>query len=279
MIDLPVIANTVTLWVTQFGFRILGAIVIWAVGVKLGGMLVRLLARTMDRSVVDQTTMTYMVNTLLVAIKIVLAIVILGFLGVETTSFAALLAAAGIAIGAAWSGLLANFAAGAFLVVFRPFKVGDAIEGGGVVGTVKEIGLFVTTVDAGDNVRTYVGNSKLFSDNIKNFSANPHRRAELNVPLPEGVDLPASMNLVMDRVARIPHVLESPAPAVAVTGPIGPGPWLTVSASAYTPHFGEMKSDLHHAVWEAVRDTRSLAPAQREAERDGAEAPPPAPSA
>jgi small conductance mechanosensitive channel len=278
MIDLPVLANTVMLWITQFGLRLVGAIVIWVAGVKLAGMLVRLLARTMNRSAIDQTTMTYFANTLLVIIKIVLAIVILGFLGVETTSFAALLAAAGIAIGAAWSGLLSNFAAGAFLVIFRPFKVGDTIEAAGVVGTVKEIGLFVTTVDTADNVRTYVGNSKLFSDNLKNFSTNPYRRAELKLPLPEEVDLTAAMNLVMERVARIPHVLANPAPAVAVTGPVGSGPWLAVSASAATPDFDQMQADLHRAVWEAVRDTRSPDPAQREAALDGAKASP-APSA
>jgi small conductance mechanosensitive channel len=97
-----------------------GALLIWVVGVRLAEILVRFIARTLDRSTIDQTAMTYVANTVIVAIKIVIAIVILGFLGVETTSFAALLAAAGIAIGAAWSGLLANFAAGAFLVIFDP---------------------------------------------------------------------------------------------------------------------------------------------------------------
>ena len=91
---------------------------------------------------------------------------ILGVFGVETTTFAALIAAAGVAIGLAWSGLLANFAAGAFLVILRPFKVGDFISAGGIMGTVKEIGLFVTTIDTLDNVKTFVGNNKLFSDNI-----------------------------------------------------------------------------------------------------------------
>jgi small conductance mechanosensitive channel len=93
--------------------------------------------------------------------------------GIETTSFAALLAAAGIAIGAAWSGLLANFAAGAFLIILRPFKVGDFISGAGITGTVKEIGLFATTIDQPDNVRTTIGNNKLFSDNIVNYTLKP----------------------------------------------------------------------------------------------------------
>ena len=112
-------------------------------------------------------------------LDIILVVAILGFFGVQTTTFAAVLAAAGIAIGMAWSGLLANFAAGVFLVIFRPFKTGDFVSAGGVTGTIHEIGLFVTTIDAPDNVRNIVGNNKIFGDNIQNYSTNPYRRVEL----------------------------------------------------------------------------------------------------
>ena len=91
-----------------------------------------------------------------------LVIAILGFFGVQTTSLAALIAAAGIAIGMAWSGLLANFAAGVFLVILQPFKVGDFVTAGGIMGTVHEVGLFVTYIDTLDNVRHIVGNGKIF---------------------------------------------------------------------------------------------------------------------
>jgi small conductance mechanosensitive channel len=145
-------------WLTQLIVRLIGAVIIWYVGIKIASLIVRLVVRTVDRQVpaIDDTTLVYGGNTVSVAIKIVLGIVVLGFLGIETTSFAALLAAAGLAIGAAWSGLLANFAAGVFLIILRPFTVGDHIEGAGVRGTVKEIGIFVTTVDTPDNVRTFI---------------------------------------------------------------------------------------------------------------------------
>lgn len=94
---------------------------------------------------------------------------ILGYLGVEATTFAALLAGVGIAVGAAWSGLLANFAAGVFLVVLRPFKVGGVVSAGGITGTIESIGLFGTTINTPDNVQTIVGNNKILSDNIQNF--------------------------------------------------------------------------------------------------------------
>jgi small conductance mechanosensitive channel len=108
---------------------------------------------------VDPTLTRYLDASANVLMKILAGIGVLGVLGIETTSFAALIAAVGVAIGAAWAGLLSNFAAGIFLMVLRPFKVGDVIQGGGMLGVVKEIGLFVTALDTPDNVRAFVGNA------------------------------------------------------------------------------------------------------------------------
>src|SRR5262245_41156253 len=107
---------------------------------------------------------SYARSTLSVVLKVALIVGILGWFGVETTTFAALIAAAGVAVGMAWSGLLSNFAAGVFLVVLRPFKVGDYVTIGGVEGTVREIGLFVTKLDTPDNVAHIIGNNKVFSE-------------------------------------------------------------------------------------------------------------------
>src|SRR5205814_8653486 len=136
---------------------------------------------------VDATVLRYVGSAVSATLNIVLVVAILGYFGVETTTFAALLAAAGVAIGMAWSGLLANFAAGSFLIVLRPFKVGDFITAGGGTGTVKEIGLFTTTLNTPDNVLTIVGNNKIFSDNIQNFSANSYRRVDLKAQLDHSV--------------------------------------------------------------------------------------------
>src|SRR5262245_30670215 len=112
--------------------------------------------------------MLYMVNIVTVMLNIALVLGILGYFGVETTTFAALFAAAGVAIGMAWSGLLGHFAAGAFLIVLRPFKTGDFVTIAGVTGTVREIGLFATAIDTPDNVHTVIGNNKVLSDTIVN---------------------------------------------------------------------------------------------------------------
>src|SRR6202008_1190950 len=116
---------------------------------------------------IDPTLVRSFNNTVAAVLNIVLVVAILGFFGIETTTFAALIAAAGVAIGMAWSGLLSNFAAGVFMVILQPIKVGDFVTAGGVTGTVQELGLFVTSIDTLDNVRTIVGNGKILADTIQ----------------------------------------------------------------------------------------------------------------
>jgi len=158
---------------TALAWKIAGAVALWIIGRWLIGFALRLVGSALARQQFDATLTRYMQTALSVVLNIALVVALLGFFGVETTTFAALIAAGGVAIGVAWGGLLANFAAGAFLVFLRPFKVGDFVSAGGVTGTVDSIGLFGTTINTPDNVRTIVGNNKIFGDTIQNFSANP----------------------------------------------------------------------------------------------------------
>ena len=128
------------------GVRVLEALALWIVGRWLINFALRLIGRSMSKQHIDPTVIRYIQNAVAALLNIVLVIAILGFFGVQTTSLAALIAAAGVAIGVAWSGLLANFAAGIFLVILQPFKVGDFVIAGGVTGTVEEVGLFVTSM-------------------------------------------------------------------------------------------------------------------------------------
>jgi len=162
------LSEVVSATLTTFGLKVLGAIVAWLVGRYLIGAALRLIGIALTRREVDATLQRYLANSVNVALNIVLVVAILGYFGVETTSFAALIAGMGVAIGAAWAGLLANFAAGAFLIVLRPFKAGDYVRAGGTAGTVNEIGLFATTILTPDNVSAFVGNNKIFSDTIQN---------------------------------------------------------------------------------------------------------------
>ena len=208
----------------RIGLKILGAIVLWVVGRMLIGLAARMAHNALERQRVDITLARWIRSILVVALNIVLVVAILGVFGVETTALAALMAAAGIAVGMAWSGLLSNFAAGAFLMVLRPFHAGDFVTAGGVTGTVLEVGLFTTTMTAPDNVRTIVGNSKIFSDTIQNYSANPFRRVEMVAQLAHGVDPNLAIGLLKERLGKIPNVLMAPAPDVEILAVHAGGP-------------------------------------------------------
>src|SRR5215470_2941010 len=188
--NLEALSATAMTTLTAFGLKVLGAIVAWIVGRYLINLAVRLVTAGLARQNVDPTLGRYLGTIISVALNVVLVVAILGYFGVETTSFAALVAAMGIAIGAAWAGLLANFAAGAFLIVLRPFKVGDYVKVAGIEGTVKEIGLFATTILMPDNVMAFVGNNKIFSDTIQNCSSSDFRRVDRTAQLAHGVNVP-----------------------------------------------------------------------------------------
>ncbi len=196
-------------------WRVLGALALWVIGGMLIGFACRLVGKAVN-SRLDPTMTSYVTSALSILLRVVLIVGILGMFGVESTSFAALLAAGGVAIGMAWSGLLANFAAGVFLVLLRPFKVGDVITAAGVTGLVKEIGLFATTLDTRDNVRIFVGNNKLFADNIINLSHNPYVRIEVRAQLANSVNPFEVADRIRKLVAQIPNVLSDPAPEVGV---------------------------------------------------------------
>lgn len=232
------------------GTKILGALVLWIVGRFIIGLLKRIVSASMTRQRVEPTLIRYLASTLGILLNIVLFIAVLGVFGVETATFAGLLAAAGIAIGMAWSGLLSNFAAGVFMIVLRPFKVGDFVSAGGTVGTVEEIGLFVTTINTPDNVRTFVGNSKVFGDTIQNFSANPSRRVELLCQLAHGVDAQDAMRLLRARVLRIPNVATSPPPEVDILEFTLAGPVIAVRPYTHTDHYWQVYFDTNAAIAE-----------------------------
>jgi small conductance mechanosensitive channel len=208
--------------------KVVEALALWIVGRWLIGFSLNLIGKAMTRQKIDPTLIRYMHNTVAAVLNIVLVIAILGFFGVETTSFAALIAAAGVAIGMAWSGLLGNFAAGVFIIILQPFKVGDFIMAGGVLGTVEEVGLFVTSINTPDNIRNIVGNGKILGDVIQNFSTNPFRRVELQAQLSHSADAHQAIEILKAGLARIPNVLADPAPCVEILTFTLAGPVLAV---------------------------------------------------
>ncbi len=236
---------------TAFGLKVLGAIVAWIIGRYLIGLAVRMIGVALTRQEVDPTLQRYIANIVNVALNIVLVVAILGYFGVETTSFAALIAGMGVAIGAAWAGLLANFAAGAFLIVRRPFKVGDYVKAAGTEGTVKEMGLFATTILTPDNVSTFVGNNKIFSDTIQNYSTSAYRRVERTAQLAHTVDVHDAIKRLKDALAKISNIVKEPAPDVEIVDFNQRGPVLAVRPYTHTDHYWQVYFDTNKAISDA----------------------------
>ncbi|OYU14173.1 MAG: mechanosensitive ion channel protein MscS [Alphaproteobacteria bacterium PA4] len=234
--------------ITAVGLKIVGAILLYMVGRWLISFAVNVLSKVLTARNFDPTLQRYIANILGVVLNIVLVVAILGYFGVETTSFAALLAGVGLAIGAAWSGLLGNFAAGAFLIIFRPYKVGDYVVAGGVEGSVTEIGLFNTTITSPDNVQTIVGNAKVSGDTIKNYSSHSYRRVDRTAQLAFGVDPLDAIARLKPALAAIPNVVAEPAPDVEIVDFNERGTVLVVRPYCHTSHYWQVYFDTNKLI-------------------------------
>jgi small conductance mechanosensitive channel len=246
--DLNTIQSFLSTTLFDLIIKILSAIAFWVVGRWLIGKVIGLMQAAMNRNHVDPTLTKYLGSIVAIALNIALVLGILGYFGIQTTSFAAMLAGAGVAIGAAWSGMLGNFAAGAFMLVLRPFKVGDFVQVGGVVGTVHELGLFGTTLITPDNVLTIVGNGKIFGDTVMNYSARPARRVERTAQLAGSVDPMQAIALLRAAVAKIPNVATDPAPEVNLLDMNLLGPVLSVRPYCHTDHYWQVYFDTNEAI-------------------------------
>lgn len=234
--------------IIPFLFKLLGAIALWIAGGWLINMSLRLLRRMLNQGTLDPTLISYLLNILGALLRVVLVVAILGFFGIETASFAALLAGAGVAIGAAWSGMLGNFAAGVFLQILRPINAGDYIDGGGVEGTVDEVGMFVTSITSPDNVLNYVGNAKLFGDTIKNYSSHPFRRVELVAQLDNSADVAKAISLLQQGIKRVPNQVEGKTADVEVLEFSERGPRLAVRPYTHTANYWQVYFDTNRMI-------------------------------
>ena len=268
MVDTDLIWTFLSTQGLDFGMKALGAIVAWFIGRWLIGILKRLTSAALQRGHrIDSTLAVYMAAAVGVALNVLLILAILDIFGVKTTSFAALLAGVGLAIGTAWGGLLAHFAAGVFLQVLRPFKVGDHVIVGGVNGIVKEVGLFGTTVVTGDSVTALVGNNKVLSDNIQNFSTLPARRVDTTAKVDNSVDVREAMDRLREAVARVPNVAKDPKPEVEILQFTPEGPLLAVRPYTHTNNYWQVYFDTHKAIVDTFGAAGYPVPEVRTAQR------------
>jgi small conductance mechanosensitive channel len=203
--------------IIEFGPKLISAILIWIIGSWMIKMIIKGFRKAMNKAAYDESLKKFLINLVSWAFKIVLIIVVLGTVGVETTSFAAILAAAGLAIGLALQGSLGNFAGGVLIMIFKPIKIGDLIEAQGEVGVVKEIEIFTTKLTGLSNKEIIIPNGALSNGNIVNYSTAGTRRVDLVYGVGYDSDIKLT-KAVFDKVLSAhPKILKEPAPIVALS--------------------------------------------------------------
>jgi small conductance mechanosensitive channel len=203
--------------ITVFGVKILEALAVFIIGRWVVKYLSKLTRRLMEKRNVDVTLGKFIANMTYIALLTFVILAALGMLGIQTTSFIAVIGAAGLAVGLALQGSLSNFAAGVLMIIFRPFKAGDFIEGAGVAGIVEEIQIFTTQLATPDNKTIIIPNAKLTADNIINYSTKGTRRADMVFGIGYGDDIDKARNIITDVLFKDARVLKDPPIQVAVS--------------------------------------------------------------
>lgn len=235
-------------WATFYGIKIIAAVIIFVVGRWIAKLLRNILEKMMRKGKVDETLISFISHLTYILLLVIIVIAALNQLGIQTTSFIAIIGAAGLAVGLALQGSLANFAAGVLMIIFRPFKVGDYVEAGGTAGTINEINIFTTVLTSPDNRVIIVPNAKITGDNIVNYSAKDKRRLDLVFGVDYGDNLQRVKNVLNDVLAGESRVLKDPAPMVGVleladsSVNFAVRPW--VQTSDYWPLFFELKETI-----------------------------------
>lgn len=215
-VDWDSLFERLTDWSIEIGKSILGAILIYIIGRFIIKQINRLVSKILEKRKLEISVQTFLKSLLSLLLNLILAFAIIAKLGVETTSFAAILASAGVAIGMALSGNLSNFAGGLIILVFKPFKVGDYIDGQNASGTVKEIQIFHTILSTVDNKIIYVPNGSLSSNAIVNYSKQETRRAEWVFGVEYGENF-ERVKAVLERIiAADERILQTPAPFIGL---------------------------------------------------------------
>jgi len=215
-IDLQQLGAKAQALATEFGIDIIAALAIFIIGRWVANLITKGLRRVMERANVDATLIKFLSNIVRVLLLIFVILAAIGQLGIQTTSLIAVLGAAGLAVGLALQGSLSNFAAGVLVIIFRPYKVGDYIEGAGVAGTVDEVQIFNTVLKTPDNVRIIVPNSQITGGIITNYSAHETRRVDFTFGIGYADDIDKAKKIIEDVLTSDERVLEDPAPQIVV---------------------------------------------------------------
>jgi len=233
---------------TNYGLQILGAIAILVAGRIVAGLVAKLIQRAMRRGKVDESLIGFAASFVKGGIIVFAAIAALSKFGVQTTSFVAVIGAAGLAVGLALQGSLSNFAAGVLILLFRPFRVGDLVEASGSRGKVTEIGILATTLATPDNQKVILPNGSVMNSKIININAFPTRRIDLVASIGYGDDIERAREVLHGILAAHPQVLKDPAPIVEVLEMADSSVNLTVRPWVDTANYWAVYFDLNRSI-------------------------------
>lgn len=216
-INIEQILETVTVWFTTYSIKIVAAILIFIIGKWLCRKITNLLTKIMEKNNIDVTLVKFLGSIVYYTLFIVVMIAVAGQLGINTTSFLTIIGAAGLAIGLALKDSLSNLASGVMLIMFRPIKIGDFVDVGGVTGTVQSIDIFNTTIHSPDNQKHIVPNASITSGVITNVTANDNRRVDLVIGIGYDDDIAKAKGILEAIIKKEERVLENPATKIAVS--------------------------------------------------------------
>jgi len=224
--------------------RLVSAFVILLIGLYAIRFISRMAKKIMEKREVERTLAEFLSSSLLWSLRALLFVTFISKLGIETTSFVAILGAAGLAIGMSLQGSLSNFAGGVLIIIFKPFRVGDTIEAQGAIGTVTDIQIFVTKLVSGNNQTILIPNGILSNGIITNYSVAGKRRADLMFSLSYDTDIKAAKTIVLEVMNNHPNVLKTPAPEVLVRDLTDSAIHLAIRPWSKNEDFGKVSSDI-----------------------------------
>ncbi len=258
--DFKAIFDTVMSFVTSFGFKLLGAIIILVVGLFIMKWVKKFIKTSKKLDKVDSSLRSFLVSFINIVLGILLVITIASVLGAPVTSFLTILASCGVAIGLALQGALSNFAGGIMILLFKPFKVGDYIDAAGESGTVQEISVVYTVLLTPDNKRITIPNGSITNSVVENYSAEDIRRVDLTFSADYGSDMNTVKSVIESEIAKHPLALNDPAPFVRLANRGDSSLDYTVRVWCKTADYWTLHFDLSESITAAFKENNISIP-------------------
>lgn len=247
------IANKYIDKLIDFGFeyapKLAGGIIVLIIGLWFTKLATKAVGKSLEKSKIDQSLVPFLKSLTNIALKALVFITVMGMIGIQMTSFVAILGAAGLAVGMALSGTLQNFAGGVIILILKPFKIGDTIEAQGFVGTVKEISIFSTMLHTPDKKLVIIPNGPLSTGSLTNFSAEPTRRVDWTFGIAYGDDVENFKRAMNDFIAQDSRILQDPAPFIGLIALADSSVNFTVRVWVNGPDYWNVFFDMNEKVY------------------------------